>query len=350
MNLDEKIRKVEEILKDKNIAIAFSGGSDSTLLAKLAMKVSNKAIAITVDNGLMPQDFIQKSSKIAENIGIEQKILKTNMLNLNGFKENNKNRCYICRQNMYGEIINFAEENNDYTVIDGNNISDFLEDRPGILVKFEKNILSPLIDAEIEDKDVINYLNKENIEYNKSTTCLATRIKTNTPITRKNINRINYCENLIKNMARQDYVKVRDIGNDTAVIELSNLENVLNMNQIKLISSELKAVNFKKILLNIDSKKVTKELVVYKPCKDVAGKTMIENELPYHINLDNSLPQLKELGECKYSDKIGVIMLEYNNKNISIFENGKISIRRTDNLEDGKNTFIKILPMLRRKL
>lgn len=350
MELKDKINKVIEIIKDKNIVLAFSGGSDSTLLASLCVKFCKDSIAVTIDNGLMPNDFINKTKDIANNLGIKHEIVKINMLDSEDFKSNNSKRCYICRSFMYSTIKKIGIDKNVDLVIDGNNISDFLENRPGLLVKFEENICSPLVDAGIENKDVVKYLNNMNIEYNKSTTCLATRIKTDTSLSLKNINRVNYCESLIKNISHCNLVKVRDKGDDVAEIEIDDLNSILDLSKINLIINELKAVNFKKVLLNIDYEKVEKDLVVYKPCKDVEGKVMVENQLPYTINLENTCPQLECLGNVKYSDKINVAMLNYKDMNISIFGNGKIVIRQADNVDDAKDTFIKVLPLIRRNL
>lgn len=349
MNFEEKIEKVKEEIKDKKIAIAFSGGADSSLIASLAVEVSDNPIAITIDNGIMPTDFIKNSKKIAEEIGISHEIVKIDMLNIDGFKKNNKNRCYLCREFMYSKIKEVAADKGIEIIVDGNNISDLLDDRPGILVTYKKNILSPLIKAGIESDDVTRYLKENNINYSKSTTCLATRIKTNIELNTKNINRISYCENLIHNLTNAEVVKVRD-NNNTAEIEISDLDSLLNKNKMNLIVNELKAVSFNKIFLNITPKEDKKELVVYKPCKDVADKIMIEKELPYTINIKETSKQLKILGEVKCSETIGVVMLEINGKNITIFENGKIVARKVNNIEDGRETLVTVLPLIRRNL
>ena len=70
----------------------------------------------------------------------------------------------ICRNKIYSSIKKLAEENNLDYVIDGNNISDFLEDRPGIIAKYEYNIESPLIDAGFETRDVHRFLKEHNIK------------------------------------------------------------------------------------------------------------------------------------------------------------------------------------------
>lgn len=348
MNLDEKIEKAEEILKDKNIAIAFSGGADSTLVAYLAKKVSKKVLLITFNNEIMPTNFLSNTKKISNSLGLEHETINQNFLEVKKFTENKDNRCYLCRSMMYSAIKKIATEKGFKVIVDGTNISDLLEDRPGIMINYENNILSPLVNAGIEKDDVLEFLNKQKIEYSKSTTCLATRIKTGEEINAKKINRIKYAEDFIKSITKDDTVRVRDIFN-TAQIELDNIEPILNKNTLELIQSELKAVNFEKITLDIgktDPEK--KEIVIYKPCKDEANKIMFENELPYKINIGKTCPNFEKLGKVKCSEKMGVAMLDIDGRNVTIFENGKIVARKVKDKEDAQNILIKVLPMIRR--
>lgn len=348
MNLNEKIKKAEDIIKDKNIAIAFSGGADSTLIAYLANKVANKSIAITFNNEIMPSNFLNNTKKIAESIGIQHEIIDQNFLDIEKFKENRSDRCYLCRSIMYSQIIELANEKGFETIVDGTNISDLLEDRPGIMINYENNILSPLVNAGIEKEEVIEFLNENNIEFSKATTCLATRIKTGEKITGKKINRIKYAEDLIKSLTKDETVRVRDIS-DTAQIELENIDPLLNKNTLKLIESELKAVNFKKITLDIGTTaSEKKDIVIYKPCKDEANKIMFENELPYKIDIVKTCKNLKKLGEVKCSEKMGVAMIDINGRNITLFENGKIVARKVKDKEDAQNILIEVLPLIRR--
>lgn len=348
MNFDEKIKKVENIMKGKNIAIAFSGGADSTMIAYIANKVADNSIAITFNNEIMPTTFLNDAERIADSIGIQHEVITQNFLEIEQFKEKKSNRCYLCRNIMYSNIKKIANDNGYETIIDGSNISDLLEDRPGIMVNYENNILSPLVNAGIEKEEVIEFLEKNHIEYSKSTTCLATRIKTGEEVTGKKINRIKYAEDLLKNLTKDDTVRVRDSFN-TAQIEVGDITPLLNKNTLKLIESELKAVNFEKITLDIGTtSSEKKEIVIYKPCKDEANKIMFENELPYKIDISKTCPNLEKLGEVKCSEKMGVAMVNINGKNITLFENGKIVARKVKDKEDAQNVLIEVLPLIRR--
>lgn len=350
MNQEQKIEKLKKFLRDKEVLVAFSGGADSTLVAKIAKDVARNALAVTVDNGVLPPDCIQDARKIAESIGINHEIVKEEYLEDEAFKSNPPQRCFICKNKMYSKLQDISRDKGFKLTIDGTTISDLLEDRPGIMVNYEKNIISPLVYAGFTEEDVRNALKNLDINYSTSTTCYATRISTNTEITSKRINRISYAETLIKNTVGEGMVRVRDYD-DVARIEVENVSKLLNMGILNHISSELKAVGFKRVTLDIDGYgKDKKDLVVYKPCRDEAEKIMFETELPYQIDINKTCKELESIGSPKCSQDMGIAMIETEGRNVTVFKNGKIVARRVIDQEDAQKLLTDILPLIRRKL
>ena len=347
MELEAKLEKLKNYLNNKKLLIAFSGGADSSLVVYIASKVSKESMAVIVDNGVMPSDCIGNAEKIADEIGIKLSVIKEDFLDDESFRSNPSNRCYICKNKMYSKIIEIAKEN-DLEVVDGINITDLLEDRPGIMVNYGKNIESPLVKAGFTSDDVRNALQMLNINYSTSTTCMATRISKNSEITPKKINRVKYAESLLKGLSGSEVVRVRD-HDGVALIELENIEKILNSGILNHVDSELKAVGFKRVTMDIggyaDSKK---DLVVYKPCKDEKHKIMFETELPYTINIEETCKQLKTLGEVKCSVEMGIAMLEIQGRNVTVFKTGKVVARRVVDKEDAENLLVEVLPSIRR--
>lgn len=350
MNLQQKMEKLSEYIKDKEVLIAFSGGADSTLVAKIAKDTAKNALAITVDNGVLPPDCIGNAKNIAEEIGISHQVIKEDFLKDEAFKSNPPQRCFICKNKMYSKLQDVAGEKGFDIIIDGTNISDLLDDRPGIMVNYEKNIVSPLVYAGFTEEDVREALKALEIDYSTSTTCFATRISTNNEITPKKINRISYAESLIKNTVGEGPVRVRDYD-DVARIEAGNIAKLLNMGVLNHISSELKAVGFKRVTLDIGGYgEEKKDLVVYKPCKDEENKIMFETELPYTVDIKKTCAELEKIGSPKCSEEMGIAMLETEGRNVTVFKNGKVVARRVVDKEDAENLLTEVLPLIRRKL
>lgn len=348
MELEKKLDEVRDYLKDKRVVVAFSGGADSTLIAKLAQESALEAVAVTVDSGVLPKNFTAKARNIAEEVGIKHEILKENFLKDEAFRMNPPHRCYICKNKMYTILEKYTQEKGFDAMVDGTNISDLLEDRPGVVVNYQKNILTPLAYAGLTAEEVRDTLKDLKLEYSQSTTCYATRIPAGTEITPKKINRIEYAESMIQNITGLEVVRVRDVD-DEAHIEISDVDQILKSSILNHINSELNSVGFKKVLLDITAYGDSgKDLVIYKPCRDEANKIMFETELPYQIDIEETCKQMKDLGELKCSTQMGVAMVDLNGSNITVFKKGKIVARRVKDKESAQELMTKVLPLIRR--
>lgn len=131
MKLVEKIDIVKDILKDKKVAIGFSGGADSTLIAYISSKVASETLAITIDNHLLPNGFVENTKEVAQSFGIDHEVIDINFYDDEDFLLNDNKRCYNCRNLMYSKIEEMALKKGFDFICDGNNISDLVVDRPG---------------------------------------------------------------------------------------------------------------------------------------------------------------------------------------------------------------------------
>jgi len=328
MEIQEKIKQIENTLKDKRVIIAFSGGSDSTLVAKIASKVSKDAIAVTVDTGTLPWDLIQKAKDIASRIGIKHKIIKENFLNHEKFKENSPSRCFFCKDHMYNLIESIAKDKKFDIIVDGTNITDILEDRPGIIANYKRRVKSPLLEAKMTEDDVIKYLQRENIKYSKNTTCLATRIKG--PITTRKLNRISYAENLIKECTGLELVRVRDFNN-TAIIQVDDMSKILDMNLLKHIEAKLKMAGFKSVYIDIRGYHRKRGKLIN------SQNTILE--LPYPIDLEKTCTNFNEYSlDDTLTVKIDGSIVKISKDGKIIFNDGK----------DVEEILLELLPSIRR--
>lgn len=335
MSIDDKISIVKNLLKDKKVAIGFSGGADSTLIAYLSSKVAKDTMAITIDNHLLPTGFVENTKRIAESFGIKHKIIDIDFYEDESFLNNDSARCYTCRNMMYSKIEEIAQENDYNFICDGNNISDLVIDRPGILITYKKKFKSPFIEAKLTSKEIHEYMSDNNIPYSKSTTCLATRLPTDTQTTQEKIERIRCCEDYIQANTCCEIVKVRDLG-ELGIVEVDKLKELLVDNKFININNELKSKGFKKIALNLSE--IDDDEFIHINYEN----NSFTYQLPFTINLEDTK---KQLNEVIFEDKEKIEV-----KNFEIFRNGLIKGHGLKTYDLALNKFMEILSKLRRNV
>lgn len=336
MNLEDKIEIVENSLKDKKVAVGFSGGADSTLICYIASKVSADVLAITINNHLFPDEFISHTREMTDFFNVKHHIIDLNFYDDEEFLKNLPERCYTCRNWMYGEIKNYALENGFDYICDGNNISDLVIDRPGILITYKNNFQTPLIEAKLTSKEIHEYLRKNNIAYSRSTTCLATRIPTNTHISKEKIEKIKKSEKFLSEKSNCDLVKVRDL-NGIGICEVNDLSKITDTNSFNEINDELKSYGFQKVCLNLSQLNDDEEIILdYK-------NDGFSYQLPFTINIENTKNQLQEKIISEDTKKIKL-------KKITVDESGLIIGHDFENYEKAIFEFMEILPKLRRNI
>ena len=335
MSLETKINIVKDILKDKKVAIGFSGGADSTLIAYLSSGVAADTLAITIDNHLLPTGFVENTKKLAQSFGIKHEIVDMNFYEDEYFLSNDSKRCYTCRNLMYSKIEETARENGFDFICDGNNISDLVIDRPGILITYKKDFKTPFIEAKLSSKEIHEYLDKHEIPYSRSTTCLATRIPTNTKTTLAKIERISLAEDYVLANTNCKIVNVRDLG-EIGIVEVEKLSEIVKDDKFNQINDELKKQGFGKVALNLSQIDDDDYIDI-----DYNNKSF-SYQLPFTINIEDTKKQIENI----ISDDGDKIELE----KIAIFENGLIKGHDLESHELALDTFMEILPKLRRNI
>ena len=336
MSLEDKIEIVKDCLKDKKVAIGFSGGADSTLIAYLASQISSDVLAITIDNHLFPDNFLKHTQDMAKELNIKHHIIDINFYEDSEFLKNSPSRCHSCRNLMYEKIKEHALKNGFDYICDGNNISDLVIDRPGILITYKMEFETPLIEARLTSKEIHEYLNKNNIRYSRSTTCLATRIPTNTKITSEKIEKIKKSEEVLSDISGRELVKVRDF-NELSVCELDSFSKIMNDKSFNEIDDQLKSLGYKKVCLNLSPLDDDEDINL-----DYENN-VFQYQLPFTINIENTKNQLEKNIILKNPEKIQL-------EKIVINKNGLIEGNNFKNYTEALSEFMDILPKIRRNI
>ncbi len=253
--LDRKHKKLRHILNDKRrVLIAFSGGVDSSLLAKVAKDaLGRNALAVTIDCEVVPRRELTEARAMARAIGIKHKVLKYRMLKNREFTRNPGNRCYYCKRKMMEILKNIAEKKGA-VLMDGTNTDDVEGKRPGLKALKEFGVLSPLTMAGISKQEARKLAGKFKLSnYRKpAMTCLATRIPTGETITKDRLRRIEDAEEFLHGMGIHD-LRVRDQGN-IARIEVPKKKFKVILDNRKKITDRFRGLGFSHTCLNMEGR------------------------------------------------------------------------------------------------
>ncbi len=248
--LKNEIRGMEKVM------IAFSGGVDSTFLLKVCFDVLGyeNVLAVTAKSPIRFAKSIKKAKEIADLMGVRHITFESCELDNNNFVQNNKERCYYCKYELYSRLNKLAEEKNIENVLDGTNYDDSLKNnRPGMKVLSELDIKTPLKEVELK-KSEIRELSRElglSTWEQPSDTCLATRFNYSLEIDKKNLERIRSIELFLRKF-KFEQLRVRLHDQNTVRIEVlpEDMDKLIE-NRDKIIN-KLKKVNFNYITIDLE--------------------------------------------------------------------------------------------------
>lgn len=257
MEAKEKLYKLQKYLsKLDNALIAFSGGVDSTFLAKVSYDVlGNRVLAVTAISPMHPKSEFKEALGLAKEIGLPHLVVEfDDILEIEEFKKNPLNRCYICKSNLFLRFKDIAEEKGFKYILEGTNADDVSDFRPGRRALRELKILSPLLECGIK-KEEIRILSKEMglPTWDKpSYACLASRIPYGEKITYDKLSMIEKSEENLKEFGFSGF-RVRYHG-DVARIELSKeqMRIILEEGIREEVVKRIKNAGFKYVALDLE--------------------------------------------------------------------------------------------------
>jgi uncharacterized protein len=245
------MNKLDELVswfEDKNkVMVALSGGVDSALVAYAAFqKLGQSAIAVTADYKTLSEDELQTSKQICSEIGIQQFFLDYNELENEEFTKNDSNRCFYCRMELGTRLIELAKELNVQTIVDGTNLDDLGEYRPGIEALRQNGIRSPLVETNFSKLQVRDNakLVGLSVHHKPSNSCLASRIPWGQRVTAEKLTRIEFGETIVKQLTKIKQVRVRDLDGSAKIEVDKDMIPIINNGVLKQITEKLKMIGF----------------------------------------------------------------------------------------------------------
>lgn len=255
MNLEHKFNDLKKYIKELgSVAVAFSGGVDSTFLLKVAQDVLGaQVIAVTARSCLFPERELNEAKEFCKKEGIKHIIIDSEELEIEGFCNNPTNRCYICKRELFEKIIGVAEKNGIDNVAEGSNIDDNGDYRPGLQAVAELDVKSPLRHSGLSKKEIRELSKQFNLPTweKQSFACLASRFVYGETISEEKLGMVEQAEQLLLDMGFHQ-VRVR-IHDRMARIEVmpDEFEKLLREDVRVQIVSKLKAYGFTYISMDL---------------------------------------------------------------------------------------------------
>jgi len=250
---DLKYKRLSGWLKrQKSVAVAFSGGVDSSVLAAASfMAIGNKALAVTLDSPTMARSELSNAKKVARAIGVRHLVVEGGELSSRKFRLNTKDRCYHCKRELARVLTGVAAKHGIKTVLEGTNADDLRGHRPGYKALRESRVFSPLAEFGFTKEDVRELARKFGLPVSEkpSTACLSSRISYGIRITRHKLAKVEKAEDFIKKLG-VGQLRVRFHGN-LARIEVSPKDFQIVLENKERVVAKLNKLGFKHVALDL---------------------------------------------------------------------------------------------------
>ena len=235
----EKLKKLQDYLKSlESVTVAFSSGVDSTFLLKVAKDtLGDKVMAVTAQSCSFPKRELKEAIAFCEKEGIKHVICESEELSIEGFAQNPKNRCYLCKKELFEKIQKIAADNGMKAIVEGSNLDDNGDYRPGLQAVAELGIKSPLRHCDLTKADI--------------RACLSSRFVYGETITEEKLGMVDKAEQLLLDMGFHQ-VRVRIHGMMARIeIDPSEFGKLMEEENREKIAKTLKVYGFTYVTLDL---------------------------------------------------------------------------------------------------
>jgi len=213
--LDAKYARLVGLLRDmQGVVVAFSGGVDSTLLARAAGDaLGDRALLVTADSETYPEAELAEARRLAELMRLRHVVVRTDELANPEYARNGANRCFFCKEELFGRLAPIAEREGIGTLVYGANMDDLGDHRPGMKSAAERRVRAPLIEAELTKREIRDLSRQLGLPtWDKpSFACLSSRFQYGDRITAEKLRQVDAAESFVRSLGfRQFRVRHHD--------------------------------------------------------------------------------------------------------------------------------------------
>ncbi len=240
-----------------SVAVAFSAGVDSTVVAKAAqIALGDRAIALTAVSPSLAAGELDEAKSLAALIGIRHEIVETTEFQNTDYLRNPTNRCYFCKTELYSQAERLLPRWGLAVLVNGANLDDRGDHRPGMVAATEHQVRSPLIEAELTKADVRQLARAWELPVwdKPAMPCLSSRIAYGVEVTAERVRRIDAAEQFLREQLGTGELRVRLEANELARVEVP-LEFVATLAaapQRKLVAEKLRSLGFRCVTLDLE--------------------------------------------------------------------------------------------------
>ena len=243
-----KLNDLVSWFADKNkVMIALSGGVDSAVVAYAAFQaLGGSAIAVTADYKTLSEEELFSAKQVCSEIGIKQIFLDYSELENKEFVKNDSNRCFHCRMELGEHLVELAKKHEVKIIVDGTNLDDLGDYRPGIQALRENGIRSPLVETKFLKSQIRDIAKSVGLSVHDrpSNSCLASRIPWGQRVTAEKLTRIEFGETLVKQLTNIKQVRVRDFDGSAKIEVDKAMISIFDDNIMNQLNEKLKIIGF----------------------------------------------------------------------------------------------------------
>ncbi len=259
-DLETKRDRLLDILREYGrVVVAFSAGVDSTVVAKAAfLACGENAEAATAVSSSLASGELEEAQELAAQIGIRHRVIRTQEFANPDYAKNAPDRCYFCKTELYDQLDRLLSETlgDDVVIVNGANLDDRGDHRPGMRAASEHRVRSPLIDAGLNKSDVRQLAKMWDLPVwdKPAMPCLSSRIAYGVEVTPERVQRVDAAEQFLRHTFGFREFRVRHEANDLARIEvpLTDLPTLLDPSHREQVTQKFKSLGFRFVTIDLE--------------------------------------------------------------------------------------------------